>query len=190
MSVYAIHGWLWNKQCSKCWAKLWVQGWDPRSQSHSELSVHSHFLQHRHKRAAGSHLSFREIKLAPSRCCHGREHLLHLWHWHWWGKWYKHTHRFLSNQRKAWFSKSFNSDFSLVRNSAPSWFYSFLVHDRNVSPMYFTNSCRRCSQTSWHWQCFQRAPKKRRKICRKMGPVPNNLSASTPNQLATWKGPT
>lgn len=49
----------------------WVQGWDARSQSH--------FLKHRHRRAAGSHLWFRAGDLAPSPCCM-------------WGKCYKHTH--------------------------------------------------------------------------------------------------
>lgn len=91
-----------------------------------------------------SHLSLRGGKLAPSTSCHGTEHLLHLQHWQLWGKWYKNTHRLISNQRKAGFPETFHSDFSLLRNPAPYWFYSSLVQDRNVSLMYFTNSCRRC----------------------------------------------
>jgi len=38
-----------------------------------------------------------------------------------------------------------------------------------------------------HYECFQTAPKKDRQICRKMGQVPKNLSASTPKQVAISK---
>lgn len=55
-----------------------------------------------------------------------------------------HTHSFTANQTKAGLPKSSNGDFSPLRNSAPYWFYSFLLHDKKVSPVYFTNSRRRC----------------------------------------------
>lgn len=89
----------------------------------------------------------------------------------WGGKCFKHTHRFTSNQTKAGLSKSSNSDFSPVRNSAPYWFYSFLPHDKNVSPVYFTNSCRRCLlPDQLTLQCFQRAPKKEKENLQEDGP--------------------